>query len=71
MKSLGWFFLVVAVECAGIVACSKIPGFEDKAAPAVFNNIPVDSFYAREFHLKDGTHCVAYQTSITCDWENK
>lgn len=72
MKSLGWFFLVVAVECAGIVACSKIPGMSSPPAAPVFNTVELpDSHHVYEFRLKDGTHCAAVQASITCDWENK
>jgi hypothetical protein len=69
-----WLCLVVFVECCGLVACGvvKIPGVNVPAKTAVFNTIEVGNGYmAREFRLSDGTHCVAIQQSITCDWNNK
>ena len=72
VKQVGWLLLVVAVEIAGVVACSKIPGLSSTPAPPVFNVIELpDSHHVYEFRLKDGTQCAAVQSSITCDWNNK
>lgn len=67
-----WLLLVVAVECAGIVACSKIPGMGSPPASPIFNvtDLP-DGHHIYELRLKDGTHCVTVQASITCDWNSK
>lgn len=27
------------------------------------------SVWFREFNLKDGTHCISIDESVTCDWE--
>jgi hypothetical protein len=72
VKSLGWLLLVVGVECAGIVACSKIPGFSSPPPAPVFNSFEVGGWHVYELRLKDGTHCAVYAaTSISCDWSNK
>jgi hypothetical protein len=72
VKSFGWLLLVIAIECAGIVACSKIPGIGGPPTPPVFNVIDLpDAHHVYEFRLKDGTHCAAVQSSITCDWNSK
>jgi hypothetical protein len=69
--------LCILVECLGLVACGvvKIPGVNAPAAPqppAVFSATEVyDGHHLYEVRLKDGTHCVLWTSSITCDWNNK
>jgi hypothetical protein len=72
LQSIAWLALICGVEIAGLVACSKIPGIGGDPSPPVFNVIELpDSHHVYEFRLKDGTHCAAVQSSITCDWNNK
>ena len=73
MKSIAWLVLVVSVECIGIVACSKIPGVASPPqTPVAFIATEVyDGHHLYEVRLKDGTHCVLWTSSITCDWNNK
>lgn len=73
MRSFGWLLLVVAIECAGVVACNRIPdAAPPPQPPAVFSTVEVyDGHHLYEIRLKDGTHCVLWVSTISCDWNSK
>jgi hypothetical protein len=73
---IGWLLVLLFVEVCGLVSCGvvKLPGSSPPAPqpPAVFSATEVyDGHHLYEVRLKDGTHCVLWTSSITCDWNNK
>lgn len=73
VQAIAWLALIFGVEACGIVACSKIPtGTPPPQTPVAFIATEVyDGHHLYEVRLKDGTHCVLWTSSITCDWNNK
>jgi hypothetical protein len=69
----GWLMIawLAALSVTLLGACGKLEALNGKAVEPVFNTIQLDAFTVREFRLKDGTHCVTYQTALTCDWSSK
>lgn len=75
LSILPWFIswpLILLVECLGLVACGFVGAPEPpKQSPAIaFSTTEVyDGHHLFEVELKDGTHCVLWTSSITCNWK--
>ncbi len=57
-----------------LIAALLLPACSERQQGAATINNPYVKYegtpraYAYEFHLTDGTRCVAYSDSITCEW---